>query len=88
MESVAPNLDEWKLTHLKICPPPICCFRDDRGQSAMFWMDWRTFLVWNLPKDLVRLNAYLPIQRPKEWPKELTYRVESIEQVNDVKIGG
>ena len=59
---------------------PVVYFRNGRDRTALFSIDWETFLIWNLPTDCIQENTDLPVC----GALDSSFRVKSIEPLSDV----
>jgi hypothetical protein len=54
---------------------PVVYVRNDSLRSALFPIDWETFLAWNIPADCARINNDLPVH----GALDSSFRVESVQ---------
>jgi hypothetical protein len=72
-----PKHDEWESNEMWDALLPVVYLRNDPGRSALFPIDWETFLAWNIPADCVRINSDLPVH----GAFDSSFRVESVQQL-------
>lgn len=76
-----PKQEEWKSSSFWEGLVPVIYLRTTPCPSALFTVDWRTFLAWNVPAECVRVDSNLPVH----GAFDSTFRIESVHAIRGIQ---
>lgn len=75
-----PNTEAWQKSWLWNDLLPVMYIQNSSSRSALFTIDWKTFLAWKVSEEDLQVNGQLPVH----GALDSTFRVKSKTVVNDL----